>query len=363
MYCEMFMPKSVVSNYSDFVSEIRDSLMEIMESDSKSLIMGLGVTDPKGVFGTTIGLLEKFGSERVIETPTSENAVTGIGVGLAINGYRPIMIHQRMDFFLLAMDQLVNSAAKWHYMYGGEKSVPLTIRLITGRGWGQGPTHSQNLHAWFAHIPGLKVVMPAFAAEAKALLTAATNDPNPVLFIEDRWVHNQIFEIRDRIPQIELGVARKVTSGNTITVVSSGYMTIESLKASNFLKKFGVDVELIDLRTVKPYDKELVLESVKKTGKLVIVDSGNEFGSFGNQIVSDVVRNLFDALTSSPIVIASRDVPEPTSYGVIGSFKIGAITIATSILSLLKIDVKAEALMELEDLTPDVPDKNFTGPF
>ena len=143
---------------TDFAQQIKEGLDEVLATDPSTLIMGLGVTDPKGVFGTTLGLSEKYGPNRVIETPTSENAITGIGVGLAITGYRPIMVHQRLDFFLLAMDQLVNSAAKWHYMFGGQQSVPITIRLITGRGWGQGPTHSQNLHSWFTHIPGLKVV-------------------------------------------------------------------------------------------------------------------------------------------------------------------------------------------------------------
>ena len=188
-------------------SEILRVLDKNLSNNPKFLIAGLGVTDPKGVFGTTLGLVEKYGPQRVIETPTSENAMTGVGVGLAISGYRPLMIHQRLDFFLLAMDQLVNSAAKWHFMFGGQQSVPLTIRLITGRGWGQGPTHSQNLHSWFAHIPGLKVVMPSFASEVAALLQASIDDPNPVIFIEDRWIHNLNANVQDsRINQpIQLG--------------------------------------------------------------------------------------------------------------------------------------------------------------
>jgi pyruvate dehydrogenase E1 component beta subunit len=178
----------------NFSVAINEAIYQAMEIDDSVICYGLGVTDPKTVFGTTAGLEERFGSHRVFDMPTSENAMTGIGVGLAITGYRPIMVHQRLDFFLLAMDQLVNSAAKWHYMFGGQQSVPLTIRLITGRGWGQGPTHSQNLHSWFTHIPGLKVVMPAFASDVKKLLVASIQDPNPVVFIEDRWCHVQKIE-------------------------------------------------------------------------------------------------------------------------------------------------------------------------
>ena len=223
---------------TDFAQQIKEGLDEVLASDPSTLIMGLGVTDPKGVFGTTLGLSEKYGPSRVIETPTSENAITGIGVGLAITGYRPIMVHQRLDFFLLAMDQLVNSAAKWHYMFGGQQSVPITIRLITGRGWGQGPTHSQNLHSWFTHIPGLKVVMPAFASDAKKLLVASIQDPNPVVFIEDRWCHVQKID-RTSIPNnstLEIGKAEIIENGNEITIVSAGFSTIQSLRAVKFLQ-------------------------------------------------------------------------------------------------------------------------------
>ena len=150
-------------------AEILRILDRNLKQNSKFLIAGLGVTDPKGVFGTTIGLVDKYGRKRVLETPTSENAMTGVGVGLAISGFQPLMVHQRIDFFILAMDQVVNSAAKWHFMFGGQTSVPITIRLITGRGWGQGPTHSQNLHSWFAHIPGSQSAFPAQEAFGRAI--------------------------------------------------------------------------------------------------------------------------------------------------------------------------------------------------
>jgi pyruvate dehydrogenase E1 component beta subunit len=172
-----------------FAQAINEATHQAMQEDSSVICFGLGVTDPGGIFGTTLGLEKAFGSERVFDMPTSENAMTGVAVGAAIAGLKPVMTHQRLDFFLLAMDQLVNSAAKWHYMFGGQFNVQMTIRLIIGRGWGQGPTHSQNLQAWFSHIPGLKVVMPTTPSDAKGLLLASIADPNPVIFLEPKALY------------------------------------------------------------------------------------------------------------------------------------------------------------------------------
>ena len=168
---------------------INQALTEEMKKNKNLICFGLGVNDSLKFFGTTMGLEEKFGKERAFETPTSENAMTGIGIGMSLYKNPCVMMHQRLDFFLLAMDQLVNSAAKWRFMFGGQNSVPITIRLIVGKGWGQGPTHSQSLQSWFAHIPGLKVVMPALPSDAYNLLKASIRDPNPVIFIEHRWLH------------------------------------------------------------------------------------------------------------------------------------------------------------------------------
>ena len=166
-----------------YANAINEAIDQSMELDEDLICFGLGTTDPKGIFGTTLGLEKKYGTERVFDMPTSENGMTGIAIGAALNGTKSIMTHQRLDFFLLAMDQLINSAAKWHYMFGSQCSIPITIRLIIGRGWGQGPTHSQNLHSWFNHIPGLKVVMPASPVDAKGLLIESVIDPNPVVFL------------------------------------------------------------------------------------------------------------------------------------------------------------------------------------
>jgi len=353
------------NNSTDFAEQIKEGLDEVLGTDQKSLIMGLGVTDPKGVFGTTLGLFDKYGPRRVIETPTSENAMTGIGVGLAITGYRPIMVHQRLDFFLLAMDQLVNSAAKWHYMFGGQQSVPLTIRLITGRGWGQGPTHSQNLHSWFTHIPGLKVVMPAFASDAKKLLVASIQDPNPVVFIEDRWCHVQKID-RTSIPsnsKLEIGKAEIIENGKELTIVSAGFSTIQSLRAVKFLQKHNINAELVDLKTLKPLDINTILNSVRKTGKLLVVDSGPEISSFASEIISLVSRLGFSHLRQAPESITAPDIPEPTSYGVTDNFKFNSADIAVKIIKMLGKEANSFDFKELIDLQHDVPNSSFTGPF
>ena len=207
-------------NKITYTQAVNDAITVAMTMDEHVICYGLGVPDPRGVFGTTIGLQERFGKERVFDTPISENAMTGIGIGASLNGIRPVMVHQRLDFFLLAMDQLVNNAANWHFMFGGQSSVPITIRLIIGRGWGQGPTHSQSLQSWFAHIPGLKVVMPTTARDAKGLLLESIFDDNPVVFLEHRWLHNQIDHVPPGDFRIPLGKASLLREGDDVTVVS-----------------------------------------------------------------------------------------------------------------------------------------------
>lgn len=349
---------------SNFALQIRECLDENLLRDSKFIVMGLGVNDPKGVFGTTTDLSNKYGRDRVLETPTSENAMTGIGVGLAISGFRPLMVHQRLDFFLLAMDQLVNSAAKWHYMFGGQQSVPITIRLILGRGWGQGPTHSQNLHAWFTHIPGLKVVMPAFARDVKQLLQSSIDDPNPVLFIEDRWCHVQEVD-RSAISntKLTLGRAEVVKEGLDITIVSAGFSTIQSLQAVSVLENNGINAELIDLKSLKPLDLDTIATSIQKTGRLLVVDSGAPISSFASEIISIVSRKYFSSLKQAPQMITAPDVPEPTSHGVIGEFKFDSSTIAAAIGEVLSREINPEDIKALRKFPADVPNSDFKGPF
>jgi pyruvate/2-oxoglutarate/acetoin dehydrogenase E1 component len=347
----------------NFSTAINEAIHQAMEVDESVICYGLGVTDPKSVFGTTANLEKRFGPERVFDMPTSENAMTGVAIGAALNGIKSVMTHQRIDFFLLAMDQLVNSAAKWHYMFGSQTSIPITIRLIIGRGWGQGPTHSQNLQAWFAHIPGLKVVMPTTPEDAKGLLISSIFDPNPVVFLEHRWLHNIIGEVPDVDFRLPIGKAKIVRAGMDVTIVSMSYMTIEALHAAESLATKGISCEVIDLRTIKPLDWETVMNSVTKTGRLITLDSGFTTGSVAGEIVARVAMDIFDKLKTSPARLAMPDVPEPTSYALTKGFYVRAADICDKVLMMMEKEA-CGTRSELPEPTPhDVPGDWFKGPF
>ena len=331
--------------------------------DKSVICYGLGVDDPKGVFGTTLGLQEKFGKERVFDMPASENAMTGIAIGASLNGIRPVMTHQRLDFSLLAMDQLVNNAAKWHYMFGGQSSVPITIRLIIGRGWGQGPTHSQNLQAIFAHIPGLKVVMPVTAADAKGLLLSSIFDNNPVVFLEHRWLHNLEGDVPEGDYRIPIGKAQRLTKGDDITIVSLSYMTIEALHAVELLENEGIFCDLIDLRTVKPIDWDLIYSSVRNTGKILALDTGPNTGSIAGEIVSRVSMECYDSLKQSPKRIALPDFPTPTSRALTKGFYKRAEDIINIVSNMLGKNLVGSELIDRGEIPYDVPGDWFKGPF
>ena len=346
-----------------FASAVNDALHTAMNLDSSVIFYGLGATDPKEIFGTTAGLAKKFGDSRVFDTPTSENGMTGIGIGAALGGMRTIMTHQRLDFFLLAMDQLVNSAAKWHYMFGSQISVPITIRLIVGRGWGQGPTHSQNLQAWFAHVPGLKVVMPTTPADAKGLLLSSIFDPNPVVFLEHRWLHQSVGEVEKGDIRVPIGLAKIVRSGKDVTVVAASYLVVEALQAAKVLAEEGIECEVIDLRTISPLDWDAVHNSVKKTRRLIVLDSGAQTGSVAGEIIARVAIKQHHVLVAAPIRLAMPDVPEPTSFGLTKGFFVRGINIYQSVMAMFgKLEtVKADVLVE--QFPHDVPGEWFKGPF
>jgi len=347
----------------NFANAINEAIHQAMEIDKSVICYGLGVTDPKAVFGTTANLERRFGSSRVFDMPTSENAMTGVGIGAALNGIKSLMTHQRVDFFLLAMDQLVNSASKWHYMFGSQTPIPITIRLIIGRGWGQGPTHSQNLQALFAHFPGLKVVMPTSPEDAKGLLMSSIFDPNPVVFLEHRWLHNSVGEVPDGDFRIPIGKAKICRVGVDVTIVSMSYMTIEALHAADHLAKQGISCEVIDLRTIKPLDWEAVMNSVTKTGRLITLDSGFTTGSVAGEIIARVAIEIFDKLKSSPVRLAMPDVPEPTSYALTKGFYIRAVDIFEEVMIMMEREVPG-TLAELSEPTPhDVPGEWFKGSF
>jgi acetoin:2,6-dichlorophenolindophenol oxidoreductase subunit beta len=347
-----------------FAKAVNEALHIAMKRDPKVLCYGLGADDPKRIFGTTDQLQESFGQERVFDMPTSENAMTGVGVGVALAGYRPVMMHQRLDFFLLAMDQLVNSAAKWHYMFGGQSSVPMVIRLVMGRGWGQGPTHSQNLQSWFAHIPGLKVVTPTTAYDAKGLLLESIFDDNPVVFLEHRWLHNSESEVPEEDYRIPIGSARVARKGCDVTLVGMSYMVVEALRAADVLAEQGISCEVIDLRTVRPIDWPTVFASVRKTSKLIALDSSMPTCSVASEIIARVSMEHFDALTHAPVRIANPDNPEPTSFGLTKHFHPNAAHIVQSVARMLSAEVNMQALEKQQaECLHDVPGDWFKGPF
>lgn len=346
-----------------FASGINEAINLALSIDKNSICYGLGVTDPKAIFGTTAGLEEKYSSKRVFDMPTSENAMTGVAIGAALGGVRSIMTHQRTDFFLLAMDQLVNGAAKYYYMFGGKTPIPITIRLIIGRGWGQGPTHSQNLHAWFAHIPGLKVVMPSSPSDAKGLLLSSIFDNNPVIFLEHRWLHNSIGDIPEGDYRVPLGKAATIHSGTDITIVSSSYMVIEAIHASNYLKDKKISCDLIDLRTIKPMDWLTISKSIKKTGRLLVVDSGFTTGSISGDIISGVLDRNWNDFKCAPQRLAMPDVPEPTSPALTKGFYVRAKDIAQKVLTMCNHNISMGPKDLVEPEPHDVPGNWFTGPF
>jgi len=345
-----------------FFEAINFALHAAMIRDKKMICYGLGINDPKNIFGTTKNLKNKFGKSRVFDVPTSENALTGISIGASINGIRSVVTHQRLDFFLLAMDQLVNSAAKWHYMFGSKMNVPITIRLIIGRGWGQGPTHSQSLHSWFSHIPGLKVVVPSNSYDAAGLLYASIFDPNPVIFLEHRWLHN-IDGLKNKLTKIEkLGKSKIVKKGKDITIVSISYLTIEALEAAKFLEKHGISCEVIDLISIRPIDWKTIYRSIEKTGHVLVLDMGTKTGSVASEIIANISINIFSKLKSSPTIIAMPDVPVPTSFGLTKNFYPSTDTIITKIFSIFGKKVKYNK--DLFKHSPhDIPNKFFKGPF
>lgn len=346
----------------EFFKALREATELCMEADARVYIMGLGVPDPRGIFGTTLGLAERFGRRRVLDMPTSENAMTGIAIGSALVGNRPILTHQRLDFALLSMDQIVNNAAKWRYMFGGQQSVPLVIRLIVGRGWGQGPQHSQSLQSWFAHVPGLKVVMPATPYDAKGLLISAIEDNDPVIFIEHRWLYNIKGEVPAGMYRVPLGSAQVRRAGSDITIVALSHMTIEALRAADRLATMGISAEVVDVRTLRPLDTATIVASAAKTGRVLVADTGWKTGGFSAEIVAAIVERAFTALRCAPRRVALPDTPTPTSAALVQHHYPGAHTLVHEARAMLGLPEIADALPP-SSIPADLPDSSFTGPF
>lgn len=302
------MPKARIKKYWEAISE---ATVQAMEMNPRLILMGEGVDDPKGCFGTTLEAFHRFGSARVIETPLSESAMTGIGIGAAISGHPCLMVHLRNEFLLLGADQVINHAAKWHYMFGGQTSVPLTIRCIVGRGWGQAAQHSQSFHGLFAQVPGLKVILPSSPYDAKGLLISAIRDPNPVICIEHRWLYEKKGEVPDDIYSVPIGKASVVTAGCHVTCVAISHQVHEAQVAEQHLRRDGIEMEVIDIRSARPLDIVTITNSVRKTGRLIVADIAPAFGGFSAEICAAVSELSFAELKAPPLRIALPEAPTP----------------------------------------------------
>jgi pyruvate/2-oxoglutarate/acetoin dehydrogenase E1 component len=296
-----------------YVQAIHEAHRQLMSADPRVFLIGQGLWSPWYAGGSLENLDREFGRERVLDSPVSENAVTGMAVGAALAGMRPIVFHPRLDFLLLAMDPVINQAANWSYLFAGQASVPMVIRAVINRGGEQGAQHSQALHAMFMHVPGLKTVMPATPADAKGLLLAAVEDPNPVLYIDDRWLYSQTGPVPEVMYRTPIGEAAVRRAGRDVTIVGISWMAKQALEAAELLASHGIEAEVIDLRSLKPWDQPRVLESARKTRRLIVADSGWRTAGAAAEIAATIAAEAFHDLDAPVERVTLPDTPAPTS--------------------------------------------------
>ncbi|MFF9852776.1 alpha-ketoacid dehydrogenase subunit beta [Streptomyces litmocidini] len=312
---------------------ISEATVQCMEVDEKIFIAGEGVDDVKGTFGTTKEAFTRFGPKRVIDVPNSENATAGIAIGAAAAGHRPLVVHTRADFMFLALDPLVNLAAKWRYMYGGDKGgVPVVTRGVVGRGWGQGATHSQSPHATFAHYAGLHVATPASPADAKGMLVQALTGDTPVVLIENRNLYPLTGEVPEEATPIPFGVGRIARRGTDVTVVAASLMVHEAERAAEQLAQRGISVEVVDVRSIRPLDEGIICESVAKTGRLVVADTSWARYGFAAEVAAVVAEQIPQALLAPVRRVTLPDSPAPVSRPLEEAFHPGASGIVEACL-------------------------------
>jgi acetoin:2,6-dichlorophenolindophenol oxidoreductase subunit beta len=290
---------------------VNKTLAELMRRDERVFLIGEDIGRHGGSFQATAGLVEEFGAERVVDAPVSEAGIVGLAVGAALTGMRPMVDLMFCDFATLAMDQIVNQAAHLRYMTGGQVEVPLVVRAACGAGQSSAAQHSQSLHAWFAHIPGLRVVLPATPADARGLLVAAFEDPNPVLVLEDKMEYGRRGPVPDALEAVPLGVASVRRRGDDVTVVATSSMVYEALAGAEILANDGISVEVIDPRTIAPLDRETLVASVCRTGRAVVMDEGHRSFGAGAEIAATIAEGAFDYLEEPVLRLGAKDVPVP----------------------------------------------------
>ncbi len=300
-----------------YLEAIREAMQQIMRQNEDVYLIGEDIAEYGGAFGVTVGMLSEFGKERIRNTPISEAAIVGVGIGSAVTGMRPIAEIMFSDFITISMEQIANQAAKIRYMFGGKAKVPLVIRTAGGGGTGAAAQHSQSLEGLVTHIPGLKVVMPSCPYDAKGLLIASINDDNPVIFIEHKLLYKNkkcIQHVPEDLYEIPLGSADIKRKGSDISIAATSFMVQKSIEAAQILaEEENIECEVIDLRTLRPLDIDTVLDSVKKTGKLLCVEEACSFGGFMGEVVSQVMEKGFDYLDAPVTRVAGRNCPVPYS--------------------------------------------------
>lgn len=330
-----------------------------MARDPGVFVLGLGVDDAKGMYGTTSDLHKEFGADRCFDTPLAEDAMTGIAIGAAMAGMRPIHIHQRMDFLLLCMNQLINMAAKQSYMFSGAVSVPLVVRGIIGRSWGQGAQHSQAFHSFFMHVPGLKVLAPTTPYDAKGALIAAIRDPNPVIMMEHRMLYNFTGIVPEEAYEVPFGKARVLTRGKDITIVGVSYMVAEALRAKHLLEEVGIEAEVIDPVSLAPLDIDTIVQSVQRTGRLLVVDTSWLNCGFSAEVLSETMERLSGKKSFQAKRVGYAPTPCPTTKPLERVFYPNAQSIALAAHAMVKGEGKA---WKIEHAEPKEI-AEFKGPF
>lgn len=341
-----------------YVEALREATIQEMERDNRVFIYGIGVPDHKHIFGSTIGLQEKFGPDRVFDTPLSEDAMTGFGLGAALNGLRPIHVHIRIDFMLLAMNQIANMISSYNYSTCGQLSVPMVIRSIAGRGWGQGFQHSKTMHSVFAHIPGLKIVLPTTAYDAKGLLISSIRDDNPVIFFEHRWLYWQEGDVPEESYTIPIGEGNILRKGDDVTIVATSWMNVEADFAADILEKNGINVEIVDPRTIAPLDDEIIIKSVKRTGHCIVADNDWLHCGFSAEVAARVSEKCFDSLEKPVKRLGFTEIPCPTARHLENQFYPNAKHIIREVENMLGL--KPIDLTGIEFYSHE---KKFKGPF
>lgn len=322
-----------------YAGAINETLHQLLAADEQVYLIGQGVTSPWYVGSTCNGLIDRFGDKRIIDTPVSECAVTGAAIGSALTGRRPIVMHPRLDFMYYAMDPIVNHAANWYYMFGGEISVPVTIWGIINRGGEQGAQHSQAVHAMYAHFPGLKVVMPSTPYDVKGLLTASVRDENPVMFIDDRWLYQVQGDVPESLYEVDIGKGKIRREGDDVTVVALSYMVHEALEAAEILENEGISVEVVDPLTIKPLDCNIILRSVEKTRRLLIADGGWKSYGASAEIAAVIAESRIVKELRAPVHrMTLPDVPAPASKSLEQNYYKKSTDIIRAIKSLMEIE-------------------------